>query len=76
MLDTPSFLVLRNCTENDSKIIVNIDEIQSISETELNSINCTKIRFIHKNENCYVKETVEEIANLLGKSMSIYHVPF
>ena len=76
MAYTSAFLVFRNCTGNDSKIIVNINEIQSISEIELNNNNCTKIRFIHKNENCYVKETVEEIANLLSKGISVYHIPF
>jgi hypothetical protein len=71
MADIPSFLVLRSCAENNPKIIVNINEIQSISEIELNGNNCTKIRFIHKNENHYVKETVEEITNLLDKVTSL-----
>jgi len=75
MADTSIFLMLRDCTENKSKIIVNINNIQSIRETELNDIKCTKISFINSNANCYVQETVEEIANILSKGTS-YHVPF
>ena len=76
MTYTSTFLMLRDCTDNNSKIIVNINNIQSIRETELNDIKCTKISFINPNANCYVQETVEEIANLLGKGTSLYHVPF
>ena len=75
MAYTSTFLVLRKCVDN-SKIIVNVDEIQTISEIEYNGKNCAGICFIHKNENYYVKETVEEIADLLRKGTSLYHVPF
>lgn len=69
MTYSPSFLELR-------KIIININEIQSISEIERNGNNCTKIRFKHKDKNYYVKETVEEITNLLCNGASFYSVSF
>ena len=76
MTHSPSFLMLRRCDENNSKIIVNMDDIQSISEIEHNGNNCTNIRFKHKDWNYFVQETVEEIANLLSEGTSLYHVPF
>ena len=73
------FLVLQRHGDN-SKVIVNINEIQSVTEVELSLdttyIKCTSVHFLHRNDYMRVKETPEEIANLLCKITTICHVPF
>lgn len=67
----PTFLVLQQ-DDDGSKIIININDIQYIFDVD----NVNTLIHLKSNKDIYVKESVEDIINLLGKGTSIYHVPF
>lgn len=64
----PTFLVLQRDVDG-SKIIININDIQYINE---GSDEKTIVHLCHNKDYIRVKESVEDIANLLGKGTSIY----
>lgn len=64
-----AFIILH--TINNSPVIVRINEIQSIYQQEHYGKEVTRIQFIRRNNELFVKETVDEITSLLKKVLHV-----
>ena len=64
-----AFIILH--TIDNSPVIVRVGEIQSIYQQEHYGKEVTRIQFIRRNNELFVKETVDEITSLLKNVLHV-----